>query len=160
MRQPDMSRPVPAAPSPGSSAARAKLTPADRERISKGVAARFKDRKPKVERKGILRRFTRGDEDWAYLEDGSLWCFRAGPFEYGCIVRPLYGPHTNAVGVVTAIVPIWGDHIQIAVWFKAKKAVSYDREEGKVREYWTRPNPFWRRDQLEIIGHIEQQQAR
>jgi hypothetical protein len=158
VRQPDMSRPVPAAPSPGSSAARAKLTAADRARISRGVAARFQGRKPKPERKGIMRRFSRGDEDWAYLQDGSLWCFRAGPFEYGCIVRPREGRHSNAVGVVTGIVPTWGDQVRIAVWFKAQKRVSYDREDGSVREYWTRPNPFWQRDQLEIIGYIDKEQ--
>jgi hypothetical protein len=119
------------------------------------MAARFKDRKPKPERVGIAYRFIRGDQEWAVLQDGSHWCFRAGEFTRGAIVTPRYGPVQGRAGVVTAIIPTWGDGVSICVWFKAERRRVWDHEGGQVVEARLRPGAFWRREQLEIIGHLD-----
>lgn len=154
MKPVDMTRPVPAAPSPGSSAARQKLTPGDRRRIAESIKRRFEGKEPKPQRVGLQYRFTRGDEEWAILKDGSYWCFRAGPFEYGTIVTPKIAPYAGRQGVVTAIVPLWANQVTICVWFSRTTRHVYDKESGQWIEFSTRPGPFYSRDELEILGHI------
>lgn len=155
-----MRRPVPAAPSPGASWRRAKLSEADRQRISTSMAARFKDKPPKPERVGIAYRFTRGDQEWAVLNDGSRWCFRAGEYERGAIVAPKYGPVAGRPGVVTSIVETWEGQVSVCVWFKAEKRPIYDHETGTVRTAYLRPGAFWHPDALEILGHIDKPEGK
>lgn len=109
----DMSRPVPAAPSPGSSAKRAKLSEADRKRINAKTTA--KDERPKPERLGIRYRFTRGDVEYAVLADGHPWVFRAGELEPGALVRSRGGYFDGRTGHVQQIVPTWGGAFRVAV---------------------------------------------
>lgn len=154
MAAPNMARPVPAAPSPGSSAARQKLTEADRKRISASLRAKFKDQKPRPERVGIRHRFSRGDEEWAILNDGAYWCFRAGPFEPGVIVTPKSGPVAGRIGVVTAIVPAWGVHTCVSVWFRNTTQHKWDPDAETMIEVRTRPGNFWPQEGLEILGHV------
>lgn len=150
-----MSRPVPAAPSPGSSAARARLTEGDRRRIAAQIEARFKGSKPKPERVGIAHRFSRGDADWAILKDGSYWCFRFGRWQRGLVVTPLDGSGRGHMGVVTNLQPTWDNQISICVWFRRSTRQRFDDESGTVTELHSRPAAFWRPDQLEIIGRVE-----
>jgi hypothetical protein len=146
-----MSRPVPAAPSPGASAKRAKLTDADRERISEREEAKRDDGLSYPERVGISRRFTRGNQDWALLANGHYWVFRAGNIEPGALVQVLYGKLSGRHGVVTALIPTWSDQVVACVKFQWTKVDYYDKEAGKMRTARIHPGPFWRLDELTVV---------
>jgi hypothetical protein len=137
----DRSWQVPAAPSPGSSAKRARLSDSDRKRIDQEIKARQQGQPSKPERVGVRLRFTQGDEEWAILEDGSYWVFLAGPFERGAIVTARTGPLAGRRGVIRAIDPGWGGAVAINV--------AWEKVPGELR----RPKAFWTRDELVVIGH-------
>lgn len=138
--QPDMSRPVPAAPSPGSSAKRAKLTDADRKRIGEEQKYKRQGKPSRLESKGIYRRFTRGDEEWAILNDGHLWVFRAGDLEPGALVRAREGLLRGRLAKVRQLIPS-------ACGMEVVAVVSWQQIPGERR----RPGVLWHRDDLEVM---------
>lgn len=138
-RKPDMTRPIPAPPSPGSSAARAKLTDADRKRIGAAEAAKHKGKPLKPDIVGVQYSFRRGDQDWAVLKDGHYWVYRAGDFAPGAIVTQRDGPLRGRLGRVTQLWSPCGDAVCVVVrWQRLAKDVMP-------------PYAFWRMDELEVL---------
>lgn len=99
-----------------------------------------KDDRSKPERIGVKHRFTRGNVEYAVLEDGHLWVFRAGDLVPGVRVRVRGGYLSGRTGRVQQLVPTWAGQI--------RAAVRLERRPSEPRK----PLVFLRPDELEVDG--------
>lgn len=80
------------------------------------------------------------DSDWCEFANGHIGCLRFGSFKAGVRVRirEAKGKVAEVTGIVTSLVPTWGDGVTIAVDWKMPKGV--------------RLTPCWPADRLEIVS--------
>ena len=86
----------------------------------------------------IIRRFTRGDEEWAIRDDGHYLVLRAGDLEPEAVVTTRDRRCSDRRGVVQALLPGWAGAITVAVRWRPLEGTRT-------------PGPFWRRDELKIV---------
>lgn len=86
----------------------------------------------------IIRRFTRGDEEWAVMDNGHYRVLRAGDLAPGVAVTTKDRRCSHRMDYVTSLFPGWHGAVTVAVrWEKQKGART--------------PGPFWRKDELRTL---------
>ena len=86
-------------------------------------------------------RWTVRNQDWVKYDDGHYGCLRFGEFKAGVKVRirNATGRVAEITGIVTGLVPTWGDGVTVAVdWQNVGKGI--------------RLTPCWPAAYLEIVS--------